>query len=105
MNPYHGICVFTFSNTAISEQPQGQKTVRTHASRTDSQRSNVALQSNRRERIKTILEAKKEASIKDISDIITDVSEKTIQRELTAMIEDNIVKRHGERRWSKYSLF
>lgn len=59
---------------------------------------------DRRERIKTILEAKGEASIKDISDIISDVSEKTIQRELNAMIEDNIVKRQGERRWSKYSI-
>lgn len=60
---------------------------------------------DRRERIKTILEAKKEATIKDISEIITDVSEKTIQRELNAMIEENVVKRQGERRWSKYSIF
>jgi len=60
---------------------------------------------DRRERIKTILEAKGEATIKDISEIVSDVSEKTIQRELNAMIEDNIVKRHGERRWSRYSLF
>ncbi len=59
---------------------------------------------DRRTRIRTILEAKGEASIKDISEIVTDVSEKTIQRELNAMIEDNIVKREGERRWSKYSL-
>jgi len=59
---------------------------------------------DRRTRIKTILEAKGEASIKDISEIVTDVSEKTIQRELNAMIEDNVVKREGERRWSKYSL-
>jgi DNA-binding transcriptional ArsR family regulator len=60
---------------------------------------------DRRTRIKTILEAKKEATIKDISEIISDVSEKTIQRELNAMIDENIVKRQGERRWSKYSLF
>jgi hypothetical protein len=65
----------------------------------------ASLVSDRRDRIKTILEAKKEATIKDISEIITDVSEKTIQRELNAMIEENIVKRQGERRWSKYSIF
>lgn len=59
---------------------------------------------DRRERIKVVLGAKGEATIKDISDIITDVSSKTIQRELNAMIEDNLVKRQGERRWSKYSL-
>ena len=65
----------------------------------------VSSPSDRRERIKTILEAKGEATIKDISEIVTDCSEKTIQRELNAMIEDNLVKRQGERRWSKYSIF
>jgi len=59
---------------------------------------------DRRTRIRTILEAKGEATIKDISEIITDCSEKTVQRELNAMIEDNVVKRQGERRWSKYSV-
>ncbi|MEX0913248.1 MAG: hypothetical protein WDZ56_01815 [Candidatus Paceibacterota bacterium] len=59
---------------------------------------------DRRERIKVVLSAKGEATIKDIGDIISDVSSKTIQRELNAMIGDNLVKRQGERRWSKYSL-
>ena len=59
---------------------------------------------DRRTRIVTILEAKGESTIKDISEIITDVSEKTIQRELNAMIEEGQVIRQGERRWSKYSL-
>lgn len=59
---------------------------------------------DRRTRIQTILEAKGEATIKDISEIVTDCSEKTVQRELNAMIENNIVKRQGERRWSKYSI-
>jgi predicted HTH transcriptional regulator len=62
-------------------------------------------QASRRARILTIIEAKGEVSIKDITDIITDVSEKTIQRELNAMIEDNQIKRIGERRWSRYVLF
>lgn len=66
---------------------------------------NTSGSGDRRERIKTILEAKREATIKDISEIITDVSEKTIQRELNAMIDENLVKRQGERRWSKYSIF
>lgn len=59
---------------------------------------------DRRGRIQTILEARGESSIKDIADIISDVSEKTIQRELNAMIEDNVIRRIGERRWSKYVL-
>ena len=59
---------------------------------------------DRRTRIQTIVEAKGEASIKDISEIITDCSEKTVQREINTMIADNIIQRHGERRWSKYSI-
>lgn len=55
-------------------------------------------------RIKTVLEAKPEATIKDIAEVITDVSEKTIQRELNSLIEKGQVIRQGERRWSKYSI-
>lgn len=78
---------------------------RTLAQTTRTAQAQPSAQPDRRERIKVILEAKGEASIKDISDIISDVSEKTIQRELNAMIDDNLVKRQGERRWSRYSLF
>jgi DNA-binding transcriptional ArsR family regulator len=59
---------------------------------------------DRTERIKTVLEAKPKATIKDISEIITDVSEKTIQRELNSLIEKGQVIREGERRWSRYSV-
>jgi DNA-binding transcriptional ArsR family regulator len=58
---------------------------------------------DRTARIKTVLEAKPQATIKDIAEIITDVSEKTIQRELNSLIEKGQVIREGERRWSKYS--
>ena len=40
----------------------------------------------------------------DIAQTIRDCSEKTIQRELIALIQGGIVKKTGERRWSKYSL-
>ena len=59
---------------------------------------------DRAERIKTVLEAKPQATVKDISEVITDVSEKTIQRELNSLIEKGQVLREGERRWSKYSV-
>ncbi len=59
---------------------------------------------DRSARIKTVLEAKPEATIKDIAEVITDVSEKTIQRELNSLIEKGQVIRQGERRWSKYSI-
>jgi len=59
---------------------------------------------DRAERIKTVLEAKPQATIRDIAEIITDVSEKTIQRELNSLIEKGQVFREGERRWSRYSV-
>jgi hypothetical protein len=59
---------------------------------------------DRAARIKTVLEAKPAATIKDIAEVITDVSEKTIQRELNSLIEKGQVIREGERRWSKYSV-
>jgi DNA-binding HxlR family transcriptional regulator len=36
--------------------------------------------------------------------MIRGVSEKTIQRELGALIESGLVMKQGERRWSVYSL-
>ncbi len=59
---------------------------------------------DRSSRIKTVLEAKPQATIKDIAEVITDVSEKTIQRELNSLIEGGEVIREGERRWSRYSV-
>jgi hypothetical protein len=60
--------------------------------------------SDRTSRIKTVLEAKPDATIKDLSEIITDVSTKTIQRDLNSLIESGEVIRQGERRWSRYSI-
>ncbi|MCD5381353.1 MAG: hypothetical protein LR008_02140 [Candidatus Pacebacteria bacterium] len=59
---------------------------------------------DRADRIKTVLEAKPQATVKDISEVVTDVSEKTIQRELNSLIEKGQVVREGERRWSRYSV-
>lgn len=58
----------------------------------------------RQETILNLIRRKKELSIKDLSEIIKDCSEKTIQRELNSFIASGILKRAGVRRWSKYSL-
>lgn len=60
--------------------------------------------SSRREAILSVIRARGVVSIKDISDSITDCSEKTIQRELIGLVKDNVVVREGERRWSRYSV-
>jgi len=59
---------------------------------------------DRKERIKALLKTGEPVTIKDISEVIKDCSEKTIQRELNTMIDNNEVQRIGEKRWSKYTL-
>lgn len=44
------------------------------------------------------------SSIKDIVPNITGCSEKTIQRELIQLINENKIRKMGERRWSRYSI-
>jgi hypothetical protein len=58
----------------------------------------------RRERILKIIRNKGAVTIKDITDQIKDCSEKTIQRELTFMVISGLLKKTGERRWSRYSV-
>lgn len=58
----------------------------------------------RRERVLDIVRKNGPITIKDISQQIKDCSEKTIQRELTDLIKDNLILRTGERRWSMYSI-
>ncbi|MBI5406052.1 hypothetical protein HY972_03410 [Candidatus Kaiserbacteria bacterium] len=59
---------------------------------------------DRRDAILSVISNKGQASIKDISTLIRSVSEKTIQRELLALIEAGVVCKRGERRWSTYLL-
>ncbi len=66
--------------------------------------STVFKSNNRQSIILGLLKKKKDLTIKDISLVIRDVSEKTIQRELISLIEAGIIVKNGERRWSKYSL-
>jgi hypothetical protein len=67
--------------------------------------SPVVVKKNKRQSsIINLLKRKKEVMIKDVSSIISDCSEKTIQRELLALVEGGILKKEGERRWTRYSL-
>jgi hypothetical protein len=59
---------------------------------------------DRREAIVSVIENKGTARIKDISQVVRGVSEKTIQRELSALVASGRVLKEGERRWSTYSL-
>lgn len=59
---------------------------------------------DRGEAVLSVIKNKGKVSIKDISMLIRGVSEKTIQRELMALVTSRMVIKQGERRWSTYSL-
>lgn len=63
-----------------------------------------AVRGTRQDAILAILSQKGPSYIKDISTVIRDVSEKTIQRELQSLIEAGKVTKTGERRWTTYSI-
>lgn len=60
--------------------------------------------SERRNAILNIIKTKVNASIKDIAEGVVGCSEKTVQRELLDMVAGGLLKKEGERRWSRYSL-
>ncbi len=41
---------------------------------------------------------------KDVLSALYSCGEKTLQRELVAMVKDGVLKREGEKRWSRYSI-
>ena len=59
---------------------------------------------NRRLHILKLIRKNKDLGIKNIYNSFTGVSEKTIQRELTKMVNDKVIVRKGDKRWSRYSL-
>jgi predicted HTH transcriptional regulator len=61
-------------------------------------------QSTREVMILDILKNKGEVGIRDITSIIRGVSSKTVQRDLNVLLSRGLLKKTGERRWSKYSL-
>lgn len=60
--------------------------------------------SGRREAIIQLLKTKGELTIKEIASVVDGWSEKTIQRELMSLINESVIQKKGERRWSTYLL-
>ncbi len=63
-----------------------------------------ATKNDRRTIILALIKQKPALGVKDFTKSIPAVSEKTIQRELLAMVAEGLLVKRGERRWSTYSL-
>ena len=59
---------------------------------------------DRRNLIIGLLQKKALISVKDVADVISGCSEKTLQRELLGMVKDGVLVKEGERRWSRYKM-
>lgn len=68
------------------------------------QKENKKDKGGRKEAILSILKSKGPSYIKDLSTLIREVSEKTIQRELQSLVQEGRVSKTGERRWTTYAL-
>ncbi len=66
--------------------------------------SDIQVRGSRKDTILSVLSTKGPSYIKDISLVIREVSEKTIQRELASLVAAGEVVRTGERRWTTYAL-
>ncbi|MFA6515176.1 MAG: hypothetical protein WCT42_02845 [Candidatus Paceibacterota bacterium] len=72
--------------------------------RTPNSTSNLADRQDRSNKIISLIKGKKDISIKDISLAFTDCSEKTVQRELNALVLKGQLKKTGAKRWSRYGI-
>lgn len=59
---------------------------------------------DRESKIMEVVRMKGKVSIKDISESMPGVGEKTVQRALTSLVTRGVLKKEGERRWSRYAL-
>lgn len=98
---YKGQSIGQDKNEAVSyKKPESQAPVLKPAIKKDIQQGHQ----NRTQLILGTLKKGQELTIKDIAVSVTGCSEKTIQRELLALVAKGVLKKKGERRWSRYSL-
>ena len=66
--------------------------------------SSVGIKIARRNDVLSVIKNKGAASIKDISSVVKDMGEKTVQRELLALVKEGVLVKEGEKRWSTYRI-
>lgn len=93
----------SFSQVLPIENQNDIKTT-LEANQNDIQKNNEEETKQRREKIVYIISEKKDVTIKDITDTIKDCSDKTIQRDLNALILTGSIIKVGNKRWSRYVL-
>ncbi len=67
-------------------------------------KNDIGLKIARRNDVLNVIRSKGKVSIKDITTIMKDMGEKTVQRELLALVKEGVLAKEGEKRWSTYRI-
>lgn len=96
------ICMSDLYISDNTKVPDSKKTTthRTHIK--DKTKASYKRHNDRREKILNLFSTKDKISVKDAASVVEGVSEKTIQRELLSMVDEGVLLKEGERRWSAY---
>ncbi len=102
----HFVLDESFFGSEVKSETHVAPKKNTHESRHSPQVSDTSdkRKAERRSAILSTIKSKVNASIKDIAEGVIGCSEKTVQRELLDMVAGGLLKKEGERRWSRYSL-
>lgn len=69
-----------------------------------SKKSELGSKIARRNDVLSIVRNKGKVSIKDISEILKDIGDKTLQRELHGLVQEGVLIKEGEKRWTLYKI-
>lgn len=105
----HDKMTYRMSNQNLLDRSKGHESAETTLrdnkiiSRSETGKT-LARKNERKSTILKLVREKGRVGIKDISEVINNCSEKTLQRELLSLVKKGVLKKEGERRWSTYSF-
>jgi len=98
----------TKADVSTKESTQSNTDARVQSAATDTvSDADDTEESPKTKRQKTILglfEDADEITISDVKEVIDGYSSKTLQRDLSALVDKGILEKHGKRRWTSYTL-
>ncbi len=84
---------------------KSQEKIKTTFKTTESKKAAISgIGTSRRDEILKVVRSHKDATINDIRSFVMDCSEKTIQREIAALISLGLITKQGDKRWATYQL-
>lgn len=93
-----------YKGQSLSYEGEGRSVKREAVSLKESKSAKLNHDSPRAKTVLSVVRKGGRVSVKDVAAVVSGVSEKTLQRELLSLVSQGVLKKEGERRWSRYSL-